>query len=49
MQKYTVFSAGEASTSSNPQGLKQLLDFYTSPAAEKAIRETGLEPMGKPR
>ena len=49
VQKYTVFSAGEASTSSNPQGLKQLLDFYTSPAAEKAIRDTRLEPMGKPR
>ena len=49
LQHYTVFSAGTASSSSNPQGRQQLLDFYTSPQAEKAIRSTGLEPMPRTR
>jgi len=49
VQHYTIFSAGTASTSGNPQGLEQLLKFYTSPAAHKAIRDTGLEPIAKPR
>ena len=49
VQHYTLFSAGTASTSTNPQGLEQLLKFYTSPAAAKAIRDTGLEPIAKPR
>ena len=48
VQHYTLFSAGTASTSTNPQGLEQLLKFYTSPAAYKAIRDTGLEPVAKP-
>lgn len=48
VQHYTLFSAGTASTSTNPKGLEQLLKFYTSPAAAKAIRETGLEPIAKP-
>ena len=49
VQHYTVFSAGTASGSTNPQGLEQLLKFYTSPAAHKAIRDTGLEPIAAPR
>ena len=48
VQHYTLFSAGTASTSTNPKGLEQLLKFYTSPAAAKAIRDTGLEPIAKP-
>ncbi|GGH52215.1 ABC transporter substrate-binding protein [Comamonas phosphati] len=48
VQHYTIFSAGTASTSTNPQGLEQLLKFYTSPAAHQAIRDTGLEPIAKP-
>ena len=43
------FSAGTASTSTNPQGLEKLLKFYTSPAASKAIRDSGLEPIAQPR
>jgi molybdate transport system substrate-binding protein len=49
VQHYTIFSAGTASTSTNPQGLEQLLKYYTSPAAAKTIRDTGLEPVAKPR
>lgn len=49
VQHYTLFSAGTASTSNNPQGLAQLMKFYTSPAAHKAIRDTGLEPIAQPR
>ena len=49
VQHYTLFSAGTASTSTNPQGLEQLLKFYTSPAAAQTIRDTGLEPMAKSR
>lgn len=45
VQKYTIFSAGTAATSTNPQGLRQLLQFYQSPAAAKTIRDTGLEPI----
>ena len=49
VQHYTLFSAGTASTSTNPQGLEKLLKFYTSPAASKAIRDSGLEPIAQPR
>ena len=49
VQHYTLFSAGTASTSTNPQGLEQLVKFYTSPAAAQTIRDTGLEPIAKPR
>lgn len=49
VQHYTIFSAGTASTFSNPQGLQQLLKLYTSPAAHQAIRNTGLEPVATPR
>ncbi len=49
VQHYTFFSAGVASQSGNPQGTQQLLKFYTSPAAHKAIRDTGLEPVAQPR
>ena len=47
VQKYTVFSAGTAKTSINTQGLRQLLQFYTSPTAARTIRDTGLEPISK--
>ncbi|MPM51179.1 Aconitate isomerase [bioreactor metagenome] len=49
VQKYTVFSVGVARTSTNPQGLSQLLQFYVSPAARKTIEDTGLEPITQPR
>ena len=49
VQHYTFFSAGTASTSTNPKGLEQLLKFYTSPAAAKTIRDTGLEPVAELR
>ena len=49
VQQYTFFSAGTASTSTNPKGLEQLLKFYTSPAAAKTIRDTGLEPVAELR
>lgn len=49
VQHYTFFSAGIAAQSANAQGTQQLLKYYTSPAAHKAIRDTGLEPVAKPR
>lgn len=49
VQHYTFFSAGVASQSANAQGTRQLLKFYTSPAAHQAIRDTGLEPVAQPR
>ena len=48
VQHYTIFSAGTASTSTNPQGWSNCSAYYTSPAAAKTIRDTGLEPSPSP-
>ena len=48
-QRYTVFSAGEASTSTNARGLEALLKYYTSPSVRKTVTDTGLEPVAHPR
>ena len=46
LQKVTVFSAGIAAVSKEPEVGKALINFLTSPAAREAIVNSGLEPMG---
>ena len=45
LQKVTVFSAGIASSSKEPDAGKALIKFLTSPAARKTIVDSGLEPI----
>jgi molybdate transport system substrate-binding protein len=45
LQKITVFSAGIASVSKEPDAGKALIKFLTSPAASAAIIKSGLEPI----
>jgi len=50
LQKITVFSAGIATVSKEPEAGKALIQFLASPAARKTIVDSGLEPivdMGK--
>ncbi len=42
-QKITVYAAGVAAGSKDPKEAKKLIDFLASPAAAKAVRNTGLE------
>jgi molybdate transport system substrate-binding protein len=44
VQKITIFSAGVAANSKSPEAAKQLIQFFASPAAQSAIRKSGLEP-----
>ena len=44
-QRVTVFSAGLAATTKNPDGAKALITFLASPAAAPAIKKSGLEPL----
>lgn len=46
LQKVTVFSAGIASVSKEPEAGKALIKFLASPAAKDAIIRSGLEPIG---
>jgi molybdate transport system substrate-binding protein len=43
-QKTTVFSAGIAVGSREPAAAKQLIQYFTSPAAVPAIKKSGLDP-----
>jgi molybdate transport system substrate-binding protein len=45
LQKVTVFSAGIASVSKQPDAGRALIKFLASPAASAAIIKTGLEPI----
>jgi molybdate transport system substrate-binding protein len=45
LQKITVFSAGIASASKEPEAGKALIQFLASPAARKTIVDSGLEPI----
>jgi molybdate transport system substrate-binding protein len=45
LQKITVFSAGVASVSKEPDAGKALIKFLASPAASAAITRSGMEPI----
>jgi molybdate transport system substrate-binding protein len=45
LQKVTVFSAGIATVSKEPEAGKALIKFLSSPAAREAIANSGLEPI----
>jgi molybdate transport system substrate-binding protein len=45
LQKVTIFSAGIASVSKEPEAGKALIKFLASPAARDAIVKSGLEPI----
>src|SRR5690349_243829 len=45
LQKVTVFSAGIASVSKEPEAGKALINFLASPAARDTIIKSGLEPI----
>jgi len=45
LQKITVFSAGIATVSKEPEAGKALIKFLASPAAGAAITKSGIEPM----
>jgi molybdate transport system substrate-binding protein len=45
LQKVTVFSAGIASVSKEPEAGKALIKFLASPAARETIVNSGLEPI----
>jgi molybdate transport system substrate-binding protein len=43
-QKVAVFSAGIATNAREPEAARELIRYYSSPAAVPAIRKSGLEP-----
>jgi molybdate transport system substrate-binding protein len=45
LQQVTVFSAGVAAVSKDPQAARALIAFLASPAAAPTVQKTGLEPM----
>ena len=45
VQRITIFSAGIASGSKEPEAGRQLIKFLTSPAAAPAVTKSGLEPI----
>ena len=45
LQKITVFSAGIATTSKEPDAGKALIKFFTSPAARDTLVKSGLDPV----
>ena len=47
VQKVTVFSAGIAVASKEPEAARALIRFLTSPSAASAITKSGLEPVGR--
>ena len=44
-QEITVFSAGVAANSKNPEAARALIEFLASPAVAPAIRKAGLDPV----
>ncbi|MDM0057917.1 substrate-binding domain-containing protein [Variovorax fucosicus] len=44
VQRMTVFSAGIATTSKEPEAAKKMIAYFISPAAEPVIKKSGLEP-----
>ena len=46
LQKITIFSAGIASVSKEPEAGRALIKFLASPAARDAIIASGMEPIG---
>jgi molybdate transport system substrate-binding protein len=48
VQRVTVFSAGIATGSREPDAARELIKFLSSPAAHAAITKNGLEPMAFP-
>jgi molybdate transport system substrate-binding protein len=46
LQKVTIFSAGIATASKQPEAGKALIKFLASPAARETIIDSGLEPIG---
>jgi molybdate transport system substrate-binding protein len=46
LQKITVFSAGVATVSKEPDAAKALIKFLASPAARAEIVKSGMEPLG---
>jgi molybdate transport system substrate-binding protein len=48
LQQVTVFAAGISSTAKQPEAAKQLVRYFTSPAAAPTIRNGGLEPAPQP-
>lgn len=48
VQRMTVFSAGIATKAREPEAAKQLIGYFTAPAAVPVIRKAGLEPASKP-
>lgn len=44
-QKVTLFSAGIAKDSANPDAARTLIDFFRLPEEARAIRKTGLDPV----
>ncbi len=45
VQRVTVFSAGLASSAREPAAARVLITFLVSPAADSAIRKSGMEPV----
>jgi molybdate transport system substrate-binding protein len=45
VQRVTVFSAGIATSSTEPEAGRALIKFLVSPAASAAVTKSGLEPM----
>ena len=45
LQRVTVFSAGIAASSTQPDAARDLIRFLSSPAAEEAVKATGLDQM----
>jgi molybdate transport system substrate-binding protein len=45
LQKITVFSAGIATVSKEPEAGRALIKFLASPAAKDAIIKSGMEPI----
>jgi molybdate transport system substrate-binding protein len=45
LQKITVFSAGIATVSTEPEAGRALIEFLASPAASDAIVKSGMEPI----
>jgi molybdate transport system substrate-binding protein len=48
LQQNTVFSAGIATVSKEPDAGKALIKFLTSPAARDEIVKSGMEPIAAP-
>jgi len=45
VQRVTVFSAGIATASKQPDAARQLIRYLNSPEAAPTIAKTGLEPL----